>query len=115
MNIELNRVALWTSKKTEGLTERLSPVGQTYTVKSSTILQRATAPLHRYAKNYNNNGRSFCLFVRTAEKVENIEEQLDAISENITTEDMQKLSLAIESFDAMAFVYTDKFINEEKQ
>lgn len=89
--IRLNQFIVCAPKATDAFTERPQPIGREYIEKGSAVIQRATSPIHRYAKNYTTSGKNgvkFCLFVLTfsvADKA--IEVELDKAAKSITKDD----------------------------
>lgn len=80
--LELNRIAIWRPKLIDEFTIRESGAGRPYA--ENKILSKTTAKTYRYAKNYERDGKKFCLFVVTySKKAKTAEKQLDKIAKKV--------------------------------
>lgn len=100
--LELNRIAIWKPKLIDELTIRESGAGRPYL--ENKIIKRTTAKTYRYAKNYDKNGKRFCLFVISYTNDKAIEEQLDKIAKKI--KDAEIDNALVTSTDS-SFTYTN--------
>ncbi len=100
--LELNRIAIWRPKLLDDFTIRESGVGRPY-VKNK-ILSKTTAKTYRYAKNYERDGKHFCLFVVSySKKADDIEKELDKVAKKVDIPE-----------NLSDFEYTKHFLTEDK-
>lgn len=101
MNVlEINRVAIWSPKAVDEFTTRKTPAGRV--AYKNKVAYRTDAPTYRYAKNYEKDGKKFCLFYVSYDADE---EKAEAFLNDVAEElDVSGYDLAGGSFD---FEYLD--------
>lgn len=113
MNIILSRVAIWQPQLSDGLTVRKHSIGTPFQRKGSDIIERASAPMYRFAKNYERDGNRFCLFARTfINDPTTAEFELDKIASDLPDDYVRRIKV-ITANNPMDFEYTDFYILED--
>lgn len=113
MDIIINRVAVWQPQISDGLVMRKHSIGTIYKRKDSEIYERSTAPIFRFAKNYEKDGQKFCLFCRVfVNEPAVIENELDKIAEKLDDSYIRRIKVIVAN-NPMDFEYTDYYVLED--
>lgn len=113
MNIILDKIAIWKPFGSTTMLKREAPLGISYRKPDSAVYEKATKPIIRYAKDYQDGKTKFCLFVRTFSTDEKaVEKRLDEVAKKLDKRDILE---AIVSSSASDFTYSDYNLDLEEE